>query len=230
MTDKTLADALLTVQGAIQNATKNAKNPHFKSSYADLNSVRDAVIPMMTEHGILVTQTTGFDSEGRFLMTTTLKMGAEAISASWPLPTDGTPQQQGSALTYARRYTLQTIAGIGAEDDDGNAASTKKVGEIRDFPTIKVLKEEWGKLRAVLVDVKTLEEFIRITNHAKTKDLLSNLKVVHPEWFAGKSTTVGEFEGVNAFLEHRSRELQDVSDEEMDALVGKAGGDKVNAG
>jgi len=165
---QTLAAALLAVQGEIGNATKSAANPFFKSKYADLNAVHDAVLPVMTKHGVQVQQSTGWDAEGRFLLSTVLSVGDDAVTASWPLPTSGTPQEMGSALTYARRYTLQTIAGIGAEDDDGNAASKRKEAAKPDGKaaiTIKALQTitdrasltNWGNAEATKAAIKALE-------------------------------------------------------------------------
>jgi hypothetical protein len=180
---QTLAAALLAVQGEIGNATKSAANPFFKSKYADLNAVHDAVLPVMTKHGVQVQQSTGWDAEGRFLLSTVLSVGDDAVTASWPLPTSGTPQEMGSALTYARRYTLQTIAGIGAEDDDGNAASKRNVEPAK--PNAKTSK--------MIKALQTITDRASLTNWGNAEDTKAAIKALEP----GQGDTVR-----NAWQEH----------------------------
>ena len=180
---QTLAAALLAVQGEIGNATKSAANPFFKSKYADLNAVHDAVLPVMTKHGVQVQQSTGWDAEGRFLLSTVLSVGDDAVTASWPLPTSGTPQEMGSALTYARRYTLQTIAGIGAEDDDGNAASKRNVEPAK--PNAKTSK--------MIKALQSITDRASLTNWGNAEDTKAAIKALEP----GQGDTVR-----NAWQEH----------------------------
>lgn len=119
---ETLSSALAKAQAEMHNAPLNKVNPHFKSKYADLPAIRDAVIPALSKNGIAVTQTPTF-RDGAFVLVTALRMGEECIEAVYPLPINEKIQQQGSAITYARRYCLAAICGIAAdEDDDGNAA------------------------------------------------------------------------------------------------------------
>ena len=127
MTTQSLADALAKAQAEMQNAKLDAINPHFKSKYATLASVRDAVIPVLTKHGIACTQTM-VTEPGMTLLRTSLMKGDERIDSDFPLMVDlGKVQQVGSFLTYARRYSLAAIGCISAdEDDDGNAAMPQK--------------------------------------------------------------------------------------------------------
>jgi len=120
-----LAAALAAAQGEMGNAHKNAKNPHFRSSYADLASLRDAVIPVLSRHGIALVQLA--DGDGSLVSVTTRIMGhGESMDCgSLTIPIGGArnaAQAIGSAITYARRYQLGAVAGVAAtEDDDGNA-------------------------------------------------------------------------------------------------------------
>jgi hypothetical protein len=117
---------LAAAQSEMGNAAYNKTNPHFKSKYADLAGVREATLPVLTKHGFAIIQTTYFH-EGVLILKTELahKSGDNRIS-EYPIA-PGTPQQQGSALTYARRYSWSAITGIASEeDDDGNAASAAK--------------------------------------------------------------------------------------------------------
>lgn len=120
----TLHRALLQVQQDIGAAAKNAINPHFKSSYADLTSVREASIPVFSANDIVVQQGTGYDEQNRFVLETTLTYvpTGEQIRSAFPLPEQGNSHALGSALSYARRYSLSCLAGLTVADDDGNEA------------------------------------------------------------------------------------------------------------
>ena len=129
---KELATAMAKAQAEIKAALKDSKNPHFKSSYADLTSVWDACRGALTKNGLSVLQVTDFDANDVWLVTMLLHSSGESVSSRYPLrPQQQTPQGYGSSLTYARRYCLASIVGVVAdEDDDGNAASRR--GERRD--------------------------------------------------------------------------------------------------
>jgi len=119
-----LAAALSKAQAEIKHATKDSANPFFKSSYADLASVWDACKGPLTKYGLSVTQTTDILDNGQaILITTLLHSSGQYIRGRYPLtPVKNDPQAMGSAVTYARRYTLQAIVGIAPDDDDGEAA------------------------------------------------------------------------------------------------------------
>jgi hypothetical protein len=121
-----LADALAKAQAETQHASKSAENPFFKSKYADLPAIIDAARPHLTKHGLSVTQPTDFDETGIFVITQISHSSGEWVRGYYPVrPTKNDPQGVGSALTYARRYSYQSLVGIAtsADDDDGNAAS-----------------------------------------------------------------------------------------------------------
>ena len=122
---ETLAAALAKAQGEMQNATLNKTNPHFRSRYADLAAIRDAVTPALSKHGLSIMQFTRVaDGGGLILVTRIAHSSGEAIEGDYPLPLiPDKPQAMGSAMTYARRYCLAAMCGIAAEeDDDGNEA------------------------------------------------------------------------------------------------------------
>jgi len=120
-----LAQALALAQAQMGAALKSSENPHFRSRYADLASVMDACRPALTANGISVIQRCRNSAEGVEVETMLLHKSGEWISDTcWlPAPQQKTPQAYGSAITYARRYGLSTLAGVVADDDDGNAAS-----------------------------------------------------------------------------------------------------------
>ena len=121
-----LAKSLAKAQGAIKNALKDSTNPHFKSRYADLASVWDAIREPLTSNGLSVVQTPS-SVENKVQCTTMLlhESGQFVRDTMSMTPTQNTPQAQGSCLTYLRRYMLQSIAGVAPDDDDGNEASKK---------------------------------------------------------------------------------------------------------
>src|SRR5690606_4410862 len=105
--------ALVAAQAEMKNAHLNKTNPHFKSRYADLSSVRDATIPAQTKHGLGIIQKPTL-KEGRFGLIARLvhKSGVVIEECEYPLNADGKPQQVGSEITYARRYTWAALCGI----------------------------------------------------------------------------------------------------------------------
>ena len=119
-----LAGALAKAQLAMKNATADADNPYFKSKYADLATVRDAVTPALAANGIAVVQLTSSENGHLIVHTRLMHSSGQWIESQYPIMNDtAKPQAMGSALTYARRYSLSAICGIASEkDDDGNAA------------------------------------------------------------------------------------------------------------
>lgn len=122
---KEIAAALVLAQTKFQPALKNSQNPHFRSRYADLGACIEAVIDALHDNGIALIQHTAESDKGIIISTTFLHRSGEIYEAgSLFVPaSQQTPQAYGSALTYARRYSLMTACGIAPEDDDGNAAS-----------------------------------------------------------------------------------------------------------
>lgn len=95
----------------------------YSYNYADLSSVIDATIEGRTANGLAVTQLPVFQGERFVLHTELLHSSGESKSCDWPLPPPHTPAQEiGSALTYARRYSMSAILGVASEDDDDGAA------------------------------------------------------------------------------------------------------------
>lgn len=119
-----LAKALSAAQGEMENAPLNKENPHFRSKYADMAAVRDAVMPALRKHKLAIVQGTEIDGDRLTLRTRLLHESGQWIESAYPLPMNtDKPQALGSALTYARRYSLAAICGITAdEDDDANTA------------------------------------------------------------------------------------------------------------
>jgi len=121
---KNLAAAMAAAQSEMGAAIKGASNPFFKSKYADLGSVIQAVKAPFAAHGLSYVQfpVSGESSVG--VTTRLMHSSGEWLEQDYFIPLGKMDAQAaGSAITYARRYALQSIAGIPAEDDDGNAAT-----------------------------------------------------------------------------------------------------------
>lgn len=127
-----LTKALVKVQANIKPAVKDANNPFFKSSYADLNSIWDSCRDLLTSNGLAVIQTTAPVENAVVVETVLAHTSGEWISGELFLPlTKQDAQGVGSAITYGRRYGLAAIVGIVADvDDDGNAASKNGNGKV----------------------------------------------------------------------------------------------------
>jgi hypothetical protein len=119
----TIGGALAKAQAAMKPALKDAQNPHFKSSYADLASVWEACRAHLTAHGIAVVQSPEADGKRVAITTLLLHGSGEWVSGTLAMVArDDTPQSIGSAITYGRRYGLASMVGVAPDDDDGEAA------------------------------------------------------------------------------------------------------------
>lgn len=119
-----IATALAKAQMSMNHAAFDSTNPHFKSKFASLPAVIDAVRHTLNEHGIAVVQSP-FDAEdGIGIRTILAHESGQSMTSEYVMPVDKqTPQGLGSAITYGRRYALAAVCCIGAdEDDDGNRA------------------------------------------------------------------------------------------------------------
>lgn len=119
--------ALAKAQGEIENASKNAANPHFKSKYADLAEVLNTIRPTFATNGLSMIQSPGYD--GSIASVTTVlahSSGGYITGTASCVPAKADAQGIGSATTYLRRYGAAAVAGIAQEDDDGNAAAHNK--------------------------------------------------------------------------------------------------------
>jgi len=122
---KQIASALVKAQKAFGPALKTATNPHFKSRYADLAACVEAVIGGLNDNGIALIQRNSLDDAGVTVETVFVHESGEMLECGkLHVPAaKHDPQGYGSALTYARRYSLMAACGIAPEDDDGNAGS-----------------------------------------------------------------------------------------------------------
>ena len=155
---KELAPALIKAQARIKSALKDSTNPHFRSKYADLSSVVEAVKSPLLECGITFLQGVHDADGGVGVETMLLHISGEWISSTMRIPAvKQDAQGYGSAITYGRRYGLQSMCGVPAEDDDGNAATaatsriTPIAGSLAALP--KEDQEKAKEIAAELVDL-----------------------------------------------------------------------------
>lgn len=133
---------------------KNAKNPHFKNTYADLNALIDAVEPILLEKGLIMLQPI---KDGKVYTQIIDVDTFESVESSIDLSPNLTAQALGSQVTYYRRYTLQSLMSLQADDDDGNKASAPQpiakeilqVGSSNFIRCVDALKEGKGTLEQI---------------------------------------------------------------------------------
>jgi phage tail protein X len=125
---KAIATALVKAQSEYGPALKSSENPHYKSRYADLASCIEAVVGALNNNGIALMQRVLPSTSGVTVETLFIHTSGETISSgALHVPVQKNDAQgYGSALTYARRYSLMSACGIAPEDDDGNAATSSK--------------------------------------------------------------------------------------------------------
>jgi hypothetical protein len=133
-----LAKALAKAQGVMEAAPKDSVNPHFRSKYADLASIREACRKPLADNGLAVVQRVSSTAKGVIVTTQLIHASGEWVRDRLEIPVAAqTAQGMGSAITYGRRYGLAAMLGIVAEeDDDGNAASVQ-MGPPRTAPQVK---------------------------------------------------------------------------------------------
>ena len=118
----TLSQKLYNLQQEIGAISKDASNPFYKSKYFDINSLIKQLQPLLKKNRLLLTQ----PLLGNTVETKITCIDSEQVAVSiLELPQISDPQKLGSCITYYRRYTLGSLLGLQAEDDDGNAASGK---------------------------------------------------------------------------------------------------------
>ncbi len=119
---KELLKALSEAKKEIGAISKDSKNPFFKSKYFDVNALIEHVEPVLTAHGLMLLQPL---VDGKVFSQIYHVETGEMVESSMEKPQLPDPQKMGSAITYYRRYTLQSLLALQAEDDDANKASGK---------------------------------------------------------------------------------------------------------
>lgn len=122
--DKVLP-AIMAVKTKLQAVTKSANNPFFKSKYADLNTYLDEVEPLLEANELVLLQPVTVIETANIVSSIIMHKSGQFISSEMSVVNAPDMQKLGSAITYARRYTLGALLSMKAEDDDGNGAVGK---------------------------------------------------------------------------------------------------------
>lgn len=165
---KNIYTALCAAQAGMGKVTKGSVNPAFKSRYADLADVVSVVVPALTEQGIAMYHTMIRDEHG-MVMRTTLAHGATDthIHCDVPLIVNKNDMQgMKSATTYAKRIGVESVTGIAAEDDDGNAAA--KAAPKQEAP--KTINADQFRLIQGLIEITATDE-AKFCQFMKVSDL-----------------------------------------------------------
>lgn len=167
---KNIAKALAEFQAKVSKIKKDAKNPFFKSNYASLSNIQDAISQPLIESGLCYSQSpTGVNGlctilihaeSGEFLMDEYIMPVAKAND----------PQAVGSAITYAKRYALAGVLGLNIDDDDdGNKAAAKD--EVQK-PWLNPKTDKWNSAIQALIDGYDLEVIKRKYMISKDNEIL----------------------------------------------------------
>jgi hypothetical protein len=234
----TLASSMALAFAEIEAATKDATNPHFRSKYADLSSVIGAVKPALVNHGLFFTQHPEPSEDGVIVETVLHHASGERLSlGKLYVPANKRDAQGfGSAMTYCRRYALQTAFGVPTEDDDGNAA-TKTASDATARPTTgeappaksddkdapfpmgpcknkTALKAAGRDLWADVMACGDSDELCALL--ASHKPLIDQLKEGLPQWWNGGQRAVDgggyePYEGLGQVIERLERDFAGIA-------------------
>lgn len=168
MEEKKLLNEFTKAIGELKNPVKNAINPHFKNRYSTLDVVCDEIREKFYANGIAIIQIPQ-EIEGKLILKTQIIGYGEIIDlGNYPITAEkNTPQAIGSALTYARRYSLCSICGIASEEDDDGNAGTGSNKEKEEKPQAPIMSQINPKVKAETM--KTLLAFAR--KHTGNADL-----------------------------------------------------------
>jgi hypothetical protein len=165
-----IAKALHEAQGLMTGVKKDSKNPFYKSTYSSLGSVFEAVMAPFQACDIAVTQVMDVTEGGHMLLITKLiHVSGEMIESKMILPSITDPQKIGGAITYYKRYSLQSIAGVPSTDDDGQEAV--KAVRIEEF-----IKERTANDPISAVDLQKLKAHPNFCPELE-RDILDKLKL-----------------------------------------------------
>lgn len=190
-----LAKALVKVQGTMENAVKGADNPFFKSTYATLSDIWEVARKPLTDNGLSVTQLCeSADGQNVIIETVLLHESGQWIGGRLSMPyVKNDPQAVGSAISYGRRYALQSILGIVAEeDDDANHASGK--GQIpksdNPHPPSAPKSPAPPKSQGEVKDLR--KEIMKMLIESEGNEFDAAMKLKELSGFQGKNRETGE--------------------------------------
>ena len=162
---------LLEFQKKIGTIKKDSKNPHFKNTYASLTQILSEVKPLLTECGLILIQPISLEGVGTTIID--FETG-EKIETVISLPTNLSPQQLGSAITYFRRYTLASLLSLEIDDDDAQSTVIKQQNLLEQVETAKAkiitatsLKDLETKYKSLTAIEQRFQDVIELVNKLK---------------------------------------------------------------
>lgn len=168
---------LLLFQQKVGAITKDSTNPFFKSKYFDINKLIEEIKPILNELGLVLIQPLSFtpNNEKPALRTILIdsESGKDLSNQMIPLPENNDPQKMGSIITYYRRYAIQSLLFLQAEDDDGNMATHKQEVKkeekkpLSDYQKICLALKKKNPTLKVLKDYQ--DECLRVTGYPLIK-------------------------------------------------------------
>ena len=177
---KNIAKALVEFQAKVSKIKKDAKNPFFKSNYASLSNIQDAISQPLIESGLCYSQSpTGTNGLCTILIHAE---SGEYLMDEYIMPVSkpNDPQAVGSAITYAKRYALAGVLGLNIDDDDdGNKAAAK---EDVQKPWLNPKTEKWNSAIQALIDGYDLEVIKKKYSITKENEILLAKEVESAKW------------------------------------------------
>ena len=157
------------VRAKIEPVTKGQKNPHFKSSYFDINGLLAELNPILFEFDLLLIQ----PIEDMHVVTRIIDFeSGEYIESKLPLTENQNAQQRGSEITYFRRYTLQSLLSIQSDDDDdGNAATSERTTNQNEKAWFNIGSKEWNACVAAKHSITKIKEHFKVSKATEAKYL-----------------------------------------------------------
>jgi hypothetical protein len=171
---KNLAKALVKATAQIEGASKDSTNPHFQKKYADLASVTDAIKKPLNDNGLTYSQIIHRLEGGVGVETLIIHESGETMSngiAFVPAPKND-PHGYGSALTYARRYSLSACFGVIQEDDDANGATNKLPTQVPNKPITKPSAPQTKQAQVKELQPFTEEKYLKLVELHETDPTL----------------------------------------------------------
>lgn len=168
-----LSASLAKAQGAMKVAVFDRQNPHFKNRYASLAATIEAIRKPLADNGLSITQTTEMRNSAFVLVTTLRHSSGQWVESEYPLPISAKPQELGSALTYARRYSVAAIASIAADDDD-DAEGARVQGQTSSTPiaAAPITEEQVESLQTMIVEVNAnIQSFCKYLGVKRLEDI-----------------------------------------------------------
>jgi len=158
-----LHEKLQKVKAEIGKISKDSKNPFYKSKYFDINGLLEHVEPLLQKNSLLLLQPI---IEGKVITEIIDVETGKKVSSELELTNQTDPQKRGSEITYYRRYTLTSLLGLQAEDDDANATvktTTTKDNSKNELPWLNLGGKEWNGALSKRTELETLRKYFRIS-------------------------------------------------------------------